>query len=102
MAGLPPLGGFIGKIFLYFAGISANLDFAIILSLIISIISVYYYLSFARYIFFEKYRVVKLFFYKKNSLNDTLIRIFSSLLLFFIFYFVKVILFINSVGVSCL
>jgi NADH-quinone oxidoreductase subunit N len=102
MAGLPPLGGFVGKFFLYFAGISANLDFAIILSLVISIISVYYYLSFARYIFFEKYRIVKLFFYKKNNLNDTLIRFLSSLLLLFIFYFVKVILFINSISVSCL
>ena len=102
MAGLPPLGGFIGKFFLYFAGISANLDFAIILSLIISVLSVYYYLSFARYIFFEKYRIIKLFFYKKNNLNNILIRILSSLLLFFVFYFVKVILFINSISVSCL
>jgi NADH:ubiquinone oxidoreductase subunit 2 (subunit N) len=102
MAGLPPLGGFIGKLFLYFAGISANLDFSIVLSLLISIISVYYYLSFARYIFFEKYKVVKLFFYKKNYLTNTLIRIFSSFLFFLIFYFVKIIIFINSLSISCL
>lgn len=102
MAGLPPLGGFIGKIFLYFACISANLDFAIFLSLLNSIISVYYYLSFARYIYFEKYKVIKLFFYKKSNLNNLLIRFFSSFLLFFIFYFIKIVLFINSVGVSCL
>jgi NADH-quinone oxidoreductase subunit N len=50
MAGLPPLGGFIGKLLLYFSIMEARLDFVIIFSLLISIISVYYYLSFVRYI----------------------------------------------------
>lgn len=50
MAGLPPLAGFIGKLLLYFSVMEARLDFVIIFSLLISIISVYYYLSFVRYI----------------------------------------------------
>jgi len=50
MAGLPPLGGFIGKLFLYFAVMEARFDFVVLCSLFISIISVYYYLSFVRYI----------------------------------------------------
>lgn len=50
MAGLPPLGGFIGKLLLYFSIMEARLDFVIVTSLFISIISVYYYLSFVRYI----------------------------------------------------
>lgn len=50
MAGLPPLGGFIGKLFLYFSIMEARLDVVIVFSLVLSIISVYYYLSFVRYI----------------------------------------------------
>jgi NADH-quinone oxidoreductase subunit N len=45
MAGLPPLGGFIGKLFLYFAVIEARLDFILIAILAISLISTYYYIK---------------------------------------------------------
>ena len=54
MAGLPPLGGFFGKLFLYYAVIEARLDFVLFTILLISIISTYYYLNFIRYILFEK------------------------------------------------
>jgi NADH-quinone oxidoreductase subunit N len=50
MAGLPPLGGFIGKLFLYFAVMEAKLDTALFISLLISMVSTYYYLSFVRYV----------------------------------------------------
>lgn len=50
MGGLPPLGGFIGKLFLYFSVIEARLDLTIMFSLFLSVLSVYYYLSFVRYI----------------------------------------------------
>ena len=43
MAGLPPLRGFIGKLFLYFAIIEAHLDFILAVSLSISLISTFYY-----------------------------------------------------------
>jgi len=50
MAGLPPLAGFIGKLLLYFAVMESRLDYVILCSLLMSIISVYYYLSLVRYI----------------------------------------------------
>jgi len=50
MAGLPPLGGFLSKLFIYFATIEARLDITLICALLLSILSTYYYLSFVRYI----------------------------------------------------
>jgi len=50
MAGLPPLGGFIGKFFLYLAAIEARLDNIVFISLLISMISTYYYLNIIRYL----------------------------------------------------
>lgn len=50
MAGLPPLGGFVGKLFLYFAATEARLDLSILISMLIGVISTYYYLSLVRHI----------------------------------------------------
>lgn len=56
MAGLPPWGGFLAKLILYFAVIEARLNLAILLCLLVSVITTYYYLSFIRHIFFERVR----------------------------------------------
>jgi len=50
MAGLPPLAGFIGKLFLYFAAMEARLDTIILFSMFISIVSTYYYLNLVKHI----------------------------------------------------
>lgn len=50
MAGLPPLGGFIGKLFIYFAAMEARLDFIVFFSMVISVVSTYYYLGLIRHI----------------------------------------------------
>lgn len=50
MAGLPPLAGFIGKLFLYLSAIEARLDATILFSMLISIISTYYYLNLVKHI----------------------------------------------------
>jgi len=50
MAGLPPLGGFIGKFFLYLSSVEARLDAVIFISLLISVITTYYYLNIIRYL----------------------------------------------------
>lgn len=84
MCGLPPLGGFFGKLYLYFAVIQAQLDFLIVFSLILSIISTYYYLSFIRYILFEKRSNFKLYYYiKKNLIFNLFLRVLSLVLVFF-------------------
>lgn len=64
MSGLPPLGGFFGKLLLYLAAMNADLDFVICFSLIIGVVSSYYYLSFIRHICCEKSKIPKLYFFK--------------------------------------
>lgn len=102
MAGLPPLGGFIGKLFLYFSIIEARLDYILILSLLISILSTYYYLSLIRHILFEKCYNFKLYYYiKKNNINK-LLNFFSIILIFFSLllpYFFPIII---SFSLSCI
>ena len=83
MAGLPPLGGFIGKLFIYFSAIEARLDFSLIITLAVSILSTYYYLNFVRYIFFEKRSEYKLYYYIKNAKLTFFLRIFSIFLVSF-------------------
>jgi NADH-quinone oxidoreductase subunit N len=101
MAGLPPLGGFIGKLFLYFAIIEAHLDFVLILSLLISLVSTYYYLNFVRYLFFEKHSEAKLYYYVKKSSLTFLLRICSFILLTFAFFLPKYIDFFFKLSLSC-
>lgn len=50
MAGIPPLGGFFGKLFLYYALMGSFLDTVAFLTLLINIISSYYYVNIIRYL----------------------------------------------------
>jgi len=83
MAGLPPLGGFIGKLFIYFSAIEARLDFSLVITLAVSILSAYYYLNFVRYVFFEQRSEYKLYYFIKNAKLTFFLRIFSIFLVFF-------------------
>jgi NADH-quinone oxidoreductase subunit N len=50
MAGVPPLGGFIGKLFIYISAIDAGLELLVFVSLLLSLVSTYYYLNVIQYI----------------------------------------------------
>jgi NADH-quinone oxidoreductase subunit N len=102
MAGLPPLGGFIGKLFLYFAIIEAHLDFILLVSLLISLISTFYYLNFLRYLFFERHLEIKLYYYVKKSDSTFILRIFSFFLLTFIIILPSYIDFFLKLSCSCI
>jgi NADH-quinone oxidoreductase subunit N len=101
MAGLPPLGGFIGKLFLYFAIIEARLDYILIVSLFISLISTYYYLNFVRYLFFEKHLETKLFYYVKKSELTFLLRACSLFLVTFAIFLPSYMDFFFKLSLSC-
>ena len=101
MAGLPPLGGFIGKLFLYFAIIEAHLDFILAVSLSISLISTFYYLNFLRYLFFEKHLEIKLYYYVKKSELTFLLRLCSFILLTFVIFLPQYIDFFLKLSFSC-
>jgi NADH-quinone oxidoreductase subunit N len=83
MAGLPPLGGFIGKLFIYFSAIEARLDFSLLFALLISVLSTYYYLNCVRYIFFEKRGEHKLYYFINNKKLTVFLRFCSFFLVFF-------------------
>jgi NADH-quinone oxidoreductase subunit N len=102
MAGLPPLGGFLGKLFLYFALIESHLDFMLIVTLIISLISTYYYLNFARYLFFEKHLETKLYYFVKKSELTFFLRCFSFFLLTFAIFLPQYVDFFFKLSLSCM
>nr|QFP99051.1 NADH dehydrogenase subunit 2 [Rhizaria sp.] len=102
MAGLPPFGGFIGKLFLYFAVIEARLDFILVVSLLISLISAYYYLNFVRYIFFEKRSETKLYYYIQRVELTFFLRLFSFFLVTFPIFLSNYIDFFLKLSFSCI
>jgi len=61
MAGIPPLAGFFGKYYLLISAFNTQLYFVVIIGLITSLISTYYYLSIIRKMLFE---------HNKNEINN--------------------------------
>ena len=53
MAGIPPLSGFFGKWFVFFAAVQKELYFLAILGVIFSVVSAFYYLKIVKIIYFE-------------------------------------------------
>jgi NADH-quinone oxidoreductase subunit N len=51
LAGMPPFGGFVAKVFVFAAGVQANYTWLVILGIINSIIGVYYYLNAMKYVY---------------------------------------------------
>jgi NADH-quinone oxidoreductase subunit N len=83
MAGIPPLGGFICKLLVYLAAMDAKLDVAVLFSLLLSIISTYYYLNFIHYIWFVKFNSLRLYYFK----SDFSLNIFLEAIVFFLIGF---------------
>jgi len=53
LGGIPPLSGFWGKLFLFWAGIDQNLYFLVLIGVLASVLSLYYYLMVARQMYIE-------------------------------------------------
>lgn len=53
-AGIPPLAGFYGKLFLFIAAIKEGLYAAAIISIIFTVVTAYYYIKLIKVMFFEK------------------------------------------------
>jgi NADH-quinone oxidoreductase subunit N len=51
LAGMPPFGGFVAKVFVFAAGIQAGYVWLVVLGIINSIIGVYYYLNAMKYVY---------------------------------------------------
>jgi NADH-quinone oxidoreductase subunit N len=82
MSGIPPLAGFFSKLFLFISAIKAKYYGLIFLSILISILSSFYYLRMIKIIFFEKI-IKKLFIKQISKLNSIILIINTQVLLFF-------------------
>ena len=51
LAGMPPFGGFVGKVFVFAAGVQAGYTWLVIVGILNSIIGVYYYLNAMKYVY---------------------------------------------------
>ena len=51
LVGIPPTAGFFGKMYIFYAGIKADLLWLVIIGVLNSVVSAYYYLSVARQMF---------------------------------------------------
>jgi NADH-quinone oxidoreductase subunit N len=51
LAGMPPFGGFVAKVFVFAAGVQAGYTWLVIVGIINSIIGVYYYLNVLKYVY---------------------------------------------------
>ena len=51
LAGMPPFGGFVAKVFVFAAGVQANYTWLVIVGILNSIIGVYYYLNVLKYVY---------------------------------------------------
>ena len=51
LAGMPPFGGFVAKVFVFAAGVQADYTWLVIIGIINSIIGVYYYLNVLKYVY---------------------------------------------------
>ncbi|MBI5945600.1 MAG: NADH-quinone oxidoreductase subunit N [Chloroflexi bacterium] len=51
LAGMPPFGGFVAKVFVFAAGVKANYTWLVIVGILNSIIGVYYYLNTMKYVY---------------------------------------------------
>ncbi len=55
MVGLPPFAGFIGKLLIFKAGIESNLTWLVVIAVLTSVISLYYYANIIKQMYFVKY-----------------------------------------------
>jgi len=51
LAGMPPFGGFVAKVFVFAAGVQAGYLWLVVIGIITSIIGVYYYLNAMKYVY---------------------------------------------------
>jgi len=52
---LPPFAGFIGKLFVFKAGVESNLTWLVIIGVLTSVISLWYYVNIIKQMYFVKY-----------------------------------------------
>jgi NADH-quinone oxidoreductase subunit N len=100
MAGVPPLAGFFAKMYIFFGGLEASLNSIVIVGIVMSVVSAFYYLRFIKLMYFDG---INQGFYFQNSGDAKTTYILGSSLLFILFLFINpnfLVLFTESLGMS--
>jgi proton-translocating NADH-quinone oxidoreductase chain N len=84
MAGVPPLAGFFAKFYLLFSGLESSFNILVIISILFSVVSAFYYVRFIKIIFFDEGTVG---FLHENNISFGHSLILSSTFLFILFLF---------------
>ena len=84
MAGVPPLAGFLAKFYLLFGALESSFKIIVIISILLSIISAFYYIRFIKIIFFDENNTGFLY---KTDINYTHSLILASTFYFILFLF---------------
>jgi NADH-quinone oxidoreductase subunit N len=83
MAGIPPLGGFFGKYFLFFHAFSMGYYSLVIMGIVTSLISTFYYLRIVKIMWFETQPKADLLVFKTQFDDIKIIYLFMGILLIF-------------------
>jgi NADH-quinone oxidoreductase subunit N len=51
LTGMPPFGGFVGKVLVFAAGVQAGYTWLVVIGVINSVVAVYYYLNTMKYVY---------------------------------------------------
>ena len=83
VAGLPPMVGFLVKIGIFLVSIEASMYLVAIVSILCSVISTFYYIRIVKTMYFENFKIGKLYYPIKCTISITLVCLFY--FLFFLF-----------------
>ena len=84
MAGVPPLAGFFAKFYLLFTSLESSFRILVVISILFSVISAFYYIRFIKIIFFDEANTSFLYI---NDINYTHSLILGGTFLFILFLF---------------
>lgn len=71
LGGVPPLAGFLGKLYLFFSAVEGKFIWLVVLGVLMSVVSIYYYLMILKRVYIEAPKetsLIKLFFWEKATL----------------------------------
>lgn len=102
MAGVPPLGGFLGKLLIYICLLESRLEWTVLFVLFLNIISSFYYLNFIHYLWFVKYNKLRLFFFNTSFFFDFILCVALLFLIGFLLIFPNFFILSLNLTVSCL
>ena len=103
MAGIPPLGGFFGKYFLFLHSFEIGHIFLVVTGMLTSVIATYYYLRIIKIMWFEKPLKTRIYF--KTILLEELFVFFLAIefvLLWFIFWSPWILNYANLLSATCI